>query len=155
MTAIRVEALSKTYRQNKALNSMTFEIQKGAVAALVGENGAGKSTLLHILAGLIRPDSGVVEVNGSAPTQDCKWLSGIGFVDQDASLQAGMTLSRYSKMGKDLNLLWNEEVLLAGCDQLKIPIDRAIKQLSGGQRHSVAVLLALAKEPEVMFWMNR
>ena len=86
MTAIRVEALSKTYRQNKALNSMTFEIQKGAVAALVGENGAGKSTLLHILAGLIRPDSGVVEVNGSAPTQDCKWLSGIGFVEYRCSV---------------------------------------------------------------------
>ena len=150
MTAIRVEALSKTYRQNKALNSMTFEIQKGAVAALVGENGAGKSTLLHILAGLVRPDSGVAEVSISAPIQDWKWLSRIGFVDQDASLQGGMTLSRYSMMGKDLNALWNEKLLLDRCDQLKIPIDRAIKQLSGGQRHSAAVLLALAKEPEVM-----
>lgn len=59
MKAIRVEAVSKTYRQNKALESVTFEIQKGAVAALVGENGAGKSTLLHILAGLVRPDSGI------------------------------------------------------------------------------------------------
>jgi ABC-2 type transport system ATP-binding protein len=148
--AIRVEAVTKTYRQNKALASLTFEIQKGAVAALVGENGAGKSTLLHILAGLVRPDSGVTEVSGSAPTQDWKWLSRIGFVDQDASLQGGMTLSRYSKMGKDLNALWNEDLLLARCDQLKIPSGRPIKQLSGGQRHVVAVLLALAKEPEVM-----
>ncbi len=150
MKAIRVEAVTKTYRQNKALASLTFEIQKGAVAALVGENGAGKSTLLHILAGLVRPDSGVTEVSGSAPTQDWKWLSRIGFVDQDASLQGGMTLSRYSKMGKDLNALWNEDLLLARCDQLKIPSGRPIKQLSGGQRHVVAVLLALAKEPEVM-----
>lgn len=150
MAAIRVEAVTKTYRHTKALNSVTFEIQKGSVAALVGENGAGKSTLLHILAGLTRPDSGVVEVNRSAPTQDWKWLSCIGFVDQDASLQGGMTLTRCSKMGKDLNLIWNEDLLLAGCEQLKIPLDRAIKQLSGGQRHSVAVLLALAKEPEVM-----
>ena len=150
MAAIWVEAVTKNYRHTKALNSVTFEIQKGSVAALVGENGAGKSTLLHILAGLTRPDSGVVEVNGSAPTQDWKWLSCIGFVDQDASLQGGMTLTRCSKMGKDLNLIWNEDLLLAGCEQLKIPLDRAIKQLSGGQRHSVAVLLALAKEPEVM-----
>ena len=150
MKAIRVEAVTKTYRKNKALESVTFEIHKGAVAALVGENGAGKSTLLHILAGLVRPDSGVAEVSISAPIQDWKWLSRIGFVDQDASLQGGMTLSRYSMMGKDLNALWNEKLLLDRCDQLKIPIDRAIKQLSGGQRHSAAVLLALAKEPEVM-----
>ena len=150
MVAIRVEAVTKTYRRNRALDSVTFEIQKGAVAALVGENGAGKSTLLHILAGLVRPDSGVTEVSGLAPTQDGKWLSRIGFVDQDASLQGGMTLSRYSKMGKDLNALWNEDLLLARCDQLKIPSGRPIKQLSGGQRHVVAVLLALAKEPEVM-----
>ncbi len=150
MVAIRVEAVTKTYRRNRALDSVTFEIQKGAVAALVGENGAGKSTLLHILAGLVRPDSGVTEVSGLAPTQDWKWLSRIGFVDQDASLQGGMTLSRYSKMGKDLNALWNEDLLLARCDQLKIPSGRPIKQLSGGQRHVVAVLLALAKEPEVM-----
>ena len=150
MTGIRVEAVTKTYRKNKALESVTFEIHKGAVAALVGENGAGKSTLLHILAGMVRPDCGVVEVNGSAPTQDWKWLSQIGFVDQDASLQGGMTLSRYSKMGKDLNVIWNEELLTSRCDQLKIQIDRAIRQLSGGQRHSAAVLLALAKEPEVM-----
>ncbi len=150
MKAIKVEAVTKTYRQNKALASVTFEIHKGAVAALVGENGAGKSTLLHILAGLVRPDSGVTEVSGSAPTQDWKWLSRIGFVDQDASLQGGMTLNRYSKMGKDLNTPWNEDLLLARCDQLKIPSGRPIKQLSGGQRHVVAVLLALAKEPEVM-----
>ena len=150
MTAIRVEGVTKTYRQNKALESVSFEVHKGAVAALVGENGAGKSTLLHILAGLVRPDSGVTEVSGSAPTQDWKWLSRIGFVDQDASLQGGITLSRYSKMGKDLNAIWNEELLLAGYDQLKIPSGRPIKQLSRGQRHVVAVLLTLAKEPEVM-----
>ncbi|NNN18747.1 MAG: ABC transporter ATP-binding protein [Acidimicrobiaceae bacterium] len=150
MTAIRAEAVTKTYRQNKALDSVTFEIQKGAVAALVGENGAGKSTLLHILAGLVRPDSGATEVSGSAPSQDWNWLSRIGFVDQDASLQGGMTPGGYSKMGKDLNVLWNDDLLLARCDQLKIPSGRPIKQLSGGQRHVVAVLLALAKEPEVM-----
>lgn len=150
MAAISVRGLTRTYKNNTALDSITFEIQKGSVAALVGKNGAGKSTLLHILAGLARPNSGKIEVNGSPPSQNWTWLSQIGFVDQIASLPNGMTLKKLSEMGRDLNTTWNEGDLFERSEQLEIPLDHSVNQLSGGQKHAAAVLLALAKEPAVL-----
>ena len=150
MAAILAEGVSKKYKRDMALNSATFEIPKGSIAALVGKNGAGKSTLLHILVGLTKPDSGKVEVNGSSPSQDSSWLSQVGFVDQVASLPTGLSLKKLSKVGRDLNSTWNEEALFQRSEQLEIPSHRRVTQLSGGQKHAVAVLMALAKEPAVL-----
>ncbi len=152
MAAVSAEGLSKKYQGNVALDLATFEVPKGSISALVGKNGAGKSTLLHILAGLTRPDSGKVQINGSSPSQDQAWLSQVGFVDQVASLPSWLSLKKLSKLGRDLNSTWNEEVLLQRSDQLEIPLDRQVNRLSGGQKHVVAVLMALAKEPAVLLF---
>ncbi len=150
MIAISADRLSKKYKRNVALNLATFEIPKGSVAALVGKNGAGKSTLLHVLAGLAKVDSGHVTVNGSSPSQNSTWLSQIGFVDQVASLPSQYSLKKLSRLGSDLNTTWNDELLFQRSEQLEISPDRRVENLSGGQKHAVAVLLALAKEPAVV-----
>lgn len=147
---ITTENLTKSYGPSKALHSVTFEVPKGAIAALVGRNGAGKSTLLGILAGLVRIDSGSVEVNGSEPSQDWHWLSTIAFVDQEASLNTSVSLEKLSRIHRDLNITWKSDLLFERCEQLQIPVKPRVRELSVGQRHSAAVLLALAKEPEVL-----
>ncbi|NNN14912.1 MAG: ABC transporter ATP-binding protein, partial [Acidimicrobiaceae bacterium] len=117
-----------------------------------GKNGAGKSTLLYILAGLTKADSGEIQINGSPPSQDQAWLSQVGFVDQEVSLPTGLSVKKLSKLGRDLNSTWNEEMLLQRSDQLEIPLDRHVNRLSGGQKQVVAVLMALAKEPSVLLF---
>lgn len=147
---IKVEQLSKSFRSRFALKSVTFEIPDGSVAALIGENGAGKSTLLHIMAGLVRADSGTLSVGSTPPTQEQGWLCEIGFVDQEASLIGSWPLEKHSKVAEGMNLKWNETKLMERLHQLNIPEDRPVKVLSGGQRQAAATLLALAKEPKTL-----
>ncbi len=147
---ITVEQVTKTFRSKAALKSISFEIPDGSIAALIGENGAGKSTLLHILAALQRPDSGKIEIDGSPPSQQQKWLSKIGFVDQEASIMASMSLKRHSGVARSINVKWNEEFLLSALEELSIPTDCPAKVLSGGQRQAAATLLAVAKEPKTL-----
>ena len=77
MTIIRVENVSKAYRLRgrraprrgiEALEGVSFEVEKGEVVALIGDNGAGKSSMLRMLAGISRPTSGSIRVNGSIST---------------------------------------------------------------------------------------
>jgi ribose transport system ATP-binding protein len=62
--AIGIDSVSKAFGATKAIDSVSFEVARGAVHALLGENGAGKSTTMKLLSGLLSPDEGSIEVNG-------------------------------------------------------------------------------------------
>src|SRR5512136_304671 len=62
MSAIRVEGLRKDFRQVRALDGLSFQVESGTVFGFLGPNGAGKTTTLRILAGLARPDGGAAWV---------------------------------------------------------------------------------------------
>lgn len=64
MNALVVKNISKTYKTNKAVDSISFEVPQGSIFGLLGPNGAGKTTLLRIITGIFMPDSGEVLVNG-------------------------------------------------------------------------------------------
>src|SRR5690606_18919557 len=61
---LQVKNLSKSFGENKVLDNISFQLRQGEVHALMGENGAGKSTFMNILAGLLQPDEGSIELNG-------------------------------------------------------------------------------------------
>jgi ABC-type sugar transport system ATPase subunit len=61
---LKIDTISKSFGGVRALDNVSFEVQKGEVHAIVGENGAGKSTLMKIIAGALQPDSGRLEFNG-------------------------------------------------------------------------------------------
>ena len=67
---IEIQDVSKQFDCVTALRHLTLKVQDGSVFGLVGSNGAGKSTLLRILAGVYRPDSGRVLINGQAPFEN-------------------------------------------------------------------------------------
>ena len=64
MNKIEIESVCLKFGKRKVLNNISFEITPGKIIGIVGPNGSGKTSLLKIIAGILRPDSGTVKING-------------------------------------------------------------------------------------------
>ena len=128
------------------LRDCTVEVPAGAIVGLIGPNGAGKTTLLEMSIGLLEPTEGQVSVfgqtsrAGTAPT-----LARVGYVAQDHPLYRDFTVANMFRLGRAMNPSWNQTLAAARMDALGIPLQRKIKNLSGGQRAQVSLSMALAK----------
>ena len=151
MTAvIETSGLAKRYRRATALSGCTVSVPEGRISALVGPNGAGKTTLLRLLAGLAAPTAGAASVLGGPPREDPAYLAEIGFLAQEIPLYRRLTARDHIGIGAHLNPRWDGELVRARLAGLKIPLDRPVGTLSGGQRAQVALALTLAKRPRVL-----
>jgi sulfate transport system ATP-binding protein len=153
--AIVVSGANKRYGDFAALDNVDFVVPAGSLTALLGPSGSGKSTLLRAIAGLDRPDTGTVVINGRDVTAVPPQRRGIGFVFQHYAafkhlsvrdnVAFGLKIRKLPKADIDAkvdNLL--EVVGLAGFQ------NRYPNQLSGGQRQRMALARALAVDPEVL-----
>ena len=151
MNALETQGLGKRYGRAWALRDCTLDIPEGRVAALIGPNGAGKSTLLNLAVGLAEPSVGTVAVFGRSPRGDAAAvLPRIGFVGQDRPLYRGLTVAETMRAGGVLNPRWDAGYAADRMRRLGIPLDRRVGKLSGGQHSQVALVMALAKRPELM-----
>ncbi len=148
--AIRTDGLGKRYGTTWALQDCSVHVPQGRVSALVGPNGAGKTTLLRLLVGLSRPTSGSAEVLGSAPGPSEEFLARIGYLAQDVPLYRRLSADDHLAIGAHLNRVWDASGARERLAALRVPTDRPVATLSGGQRAQVALGLALAKRPQVL-----
>lgn len=150
-TALRTRNLTRRYGATIALDGCSFDLPAGRIAALVGANGAGKSTLLQITAGLLAPSAGRIEVFGWSPGEHPRMvLPRIGFLGQDRPLFRGFSVKETMELGRRLNPRWDHGLALERLHRLQIPLNRRIRKLSGGQEAQVALVLTLAKRPDLL-----
>lgn len=148
---VTVSGLSHRYRATPALDGIDLDIPAGQRLAIVGRSGGGKSTLLHILAGLIRPTAGHVQIDGetvSGPSP--RW----NVMFQQASLYPWMSVRQSVELGlRFLNRRRQGDAIaerlldLVGLDGLA---DVNVQKLSGGQQQRVALARSLATEPTLL-----
>ena len=156
--ALRLDAhgISVVVRQKTILNNVSLSIQPGEFVAVIGESGAGKTTLIRALAGVSRPTSGVVSVNG----EPVGWrLTDIGYLPQDEIVHPRLTVIeslRYAarlrlpsdSSAQDVEAAVGEvmnEVALTEHAQTRID------SLSGGQRKRVGLATELLNHPGLIF----
>jgi ABC-2 type transport system ATP-binding protein len=147
---IETSGLTKRYRRVTALGDCTISVPQGRISALVGPNGAGKTTLLRLLAGLAAPTAGRATVLGGPAGQDPAYVAQIGFLAQEIPLYRRRTAAEHIGIGAHLNPRWDGESVRTRLGGLKIPLDRPVGTLSGGQRAQVALALTLAKRPRLL-----
>ena len=148
--AIETTGLGKRYGTTWALQDCSVQVPQGRVSALVGPNGAGKTTLLRLLVGLSRPTSGRAEVLGLRPGPSAEFLARIGYLAQEVPLYKRLSADDHLTLGAHLNRNWDASGARDRLAALRVPTDRPIATLSGGQRAQVGLGLALAKRPQVL-----
>jgi ABC-2 type transport system ATP-binding protein len=149
--ALETRHLGKRFRRTWALRECTLTLPIGRVAALVGPNGAGKTTLLRLATGLLQPSIGDVEVFGVAPrARPLEALPHIAFVAQDHPLYASFSVMDMLAYGRHLNAQWDQQAAVSRLTSLDIPFSQRISKLSGGQQAQVALVMALAKRPDLI-----
>lgn len=142
---------------NPALASSSFQLPLGAVTAVIGPNGSGKSTLLNLLAGLLRPIAGTLEVLGSAErvTDQISYVLQATNVNETLpiSVRDVVTMGRYATRGLVGRLSGDDRAAVQrAMDSLGIAdlARRSLHQLSGGQRQRVFVAQGLAQEHRLL-----
>ena len=150
---LKLQDISKSYEQIKAVETVSFEIKEGEVLGLVGPNGAGKSTLLKIMLGIIRPSSGNVLVNGKGLSEKGwkEFKRSVGYMPERVSfydnLTGNETLKLFARI-KGGNLGNMKDVIrrLLSEDVLQ----RKVGGYSKGMRQRLNLAQALVNEPDFL-----
>ncbi len=150
--------VSKSFGKMQVLKPTTVQFRTGESTVLIGPSGCGKSTLLRILVGLIAPDSGTIEFDGTQLTIKNieKLRQRMGYVIQDGGLFPHLTARQNIGLLAS-HLGWDKDKVRARVDELAEltrlsveALDRYPAQLSGGQRQRVGIMRALVLDPAVI-----
>lgn len=153
---IKITDVSKQFPNETAIdyNDITFE--KGKSYMLLGASGCGKSTLLNMIAGILSPEKGTIEISGEDMTKksqkqkDKFRIEKIGYIFQDFKLIDEMTVM------DNIAILRLEKVDISDIDNVLKSLEildkknKKVKHLSGGEKQRVAIARAIVKKPEII-----
>ena len=154
--AVRVEHLKKSYGSVKAVEDISFNVQKGEIFALLGPNGAGKTTTIRCLCSLSKPDAGLVEIEGISVIQTPKQARALlGYVAQEVALDKILTGRELLELQCDLYHLPKaqsrsriaELINMLGLEDYQ---DRQTGTYSGGLKKRLDLAAGLAHHPKVL-----
>ncbi|MBQ9782811.1 MAG: ABC transporter ATP-binding protein [Clostridia bacterium] len=153
MEVIKIENLSKNYKNVKALNNVSFNIEKGELFGLLGVNGAGKSTLIKILCGLTKKTSGTVLINDLSIDTSVQQIKEIINVSpQETSVANNLTVQENLKFFA--NIYGSDDLKIAEVIEffsLEEVLDKRAKTLSGGYKRRLSIAIALLSNPKILF----
>jgi ABC-2 type transport system ATP-binding protein len=148
---IDIRRLTRQFGDKRALDELSLAVPRGGVFGLIGGNGAGKTTLIRHILGMLKAESGSVQVFGLDPVQNpVGTLGRIGYLSEDRDLPNWMRVGELQRYTQAFFPTWDE----AYAEELRQAFDldkqARVKSLSRGQRARMGLLLALAHRPELL-----
>ncbi|MGQ9651430.1 MAG: ABC transporter ATP-binding protein [Phycisphaerae bacterium] len=147
--------MRKAFGPTTAVDDISFEVRQGETFGLLGPNGAGKTTTLHMLVGLLKPDAGVIHIDGATDPTRPQVRRGIGLAPQTLSLYEDMTARENLKFFGRLYGLQNPRLsqrVATAIEQAGLA-DRSrqlVKTYSGGMKRRLHLACTLLHEPQVL-----
>ena len=153
---IEIKGLGKQFQNETQISYRDITFETGRSYMLLGASGCGKSTLLNMIAGVISPTVGTIQIDGTDMTaasqkeKDKFRIEKIGYIFQDFKLINEMTVA------DNIGILRLEGIDISGMDEILTALDISekknakIKHLSGGQKQRVAIARALVKKPDII-----
>jgi ABC-2 type transport system ATP-binding protein len=150
--SIAVKNITKLYGEQKALNNVSFSIEKGEIVGFLGPNGAGKSTMMKIISGYIKASEGEVLVNNfDISTHKIDAQKHLGYLPENNPLYLDMYVKEYLQFNASIHKIPKSaiEEIIAKVG-LTPEAHKKISQLSKGYRQRVGLAAALLHNPEVL-----
>jgi ABC-2 type transport system ATP-binding protein len=148
--AVDCKGMTKHYPHFQ-LQNVDLSFEQGNVMGLVGPNGAGKSTILRIIMGLVGTDSGSVKTLGySMPDEQVAAKRDIGYIAEDMRLYESETIVFHMEFIKSIFDSWDDQYASTLLRRFDLKKEQRVKGLSHGQRVKAALLLALARRPQLL-----
>jgi ABC-2 type transport system ATP-binding protein len=148
---VNADKLYKTFGKFDALRGLSMAVPEGSVFALIGANGAGKTTTIKVLMNLVRPTGGSAIVLGvDSRALSPRERSQIGYVSENQEMPGRLSVSQYLDYLRPLYSTWDRRLERTVLQQLNLPMDRRIKDLSHGMRLKMALACALPFKPKLL-----
>jgi lipopolysaccharide export system ATP-binding protein len=156
MSVLKAQHLQKSYKKRTVVRDVSIEVASGEVVGLLGPNGAGKTTSFYMIVGLVRMDSGTIELDGVDVSQQPihkRARLGLGYLPQEASIFRKMTVAENIQAVLELHYKTKEEINTR-LDELLHDLhighlrESGAMSLSGGERRRVEIARALASNPQ-------
>lgn len=149
--AIEVRGLNWKPGKTFAIQDLDLTVPKGAIYGFLGPNGSGKTTTIHLLTGMVKPDSGEMQVLGGRVPKDLpRILARTGYVPEKPHLYPALTVTEsiryHGSFFDSWDLVWAAE-LMGG---FRLNPDMKVGRLSKGEKGKLLILLALAQRPDLL-----
>lgn len=146
---VKLENAKKSY--GSFMLSCSLSLEEGRITGLVGQNGAGKSTMFKVLLGLVRLDSGEVQVLGSHPeSMKAQEKNRIGAVLSDSEFSVYMTVKQIASVMDAAYENFDRPGFLSQCEEFQLPLDKKTKEFSTGMKAKLKVLMALSHNADLL-----
>ena len=148
--AFEFKNVIKTYPEFK-LGPLNFSLEPGTVLGYIGPNGSGKTTTLHCLVGLVKADSGEMEISGrkNDPNKP-DWKFDIGYVGDIHVFYENWTAEKNLKFLSQFYPNWSDKRVEELVHRFNMPLNKKAKALSGGNRVKLSLISALAHSPRLL-----
>jgi ABC-2 type transport system ATP-binding protein len=148
--AFEIKDVVKTYPDFR-LGPLNLELEPGIVLGYIGPNGSGKTTTMHCLAGLVKADSGEMNVFGQRNNPNKpEWKLDIGYVSDIHVFYERWTGEKNLKFLSQFYPQWSDARALELAKRFRLPLDKRAKDLSSGNRVKLSLISALAHSPKLL-----
>jgi len=149
---LEVNNISKTYpKSDFALTDISFTVPYGSIMGIVGENGSGKTTTLGIILGLLRPNTGVVNIFGRPYSlDDIEMKAQIGVVFDSNYFPEGFSPKNIATIFRKVYKSWDDAYFLELLTKYEIGHKQKIKNMSHGTKSVLGIITALAQQPQLL-----
>jgi ABC-2 type transport system ATP-binding protein len=151
--AIETNELTKQYGKVRAVNQLNLRVPREQITAFLGRNGAGKSTTIKMLLAITSPSSGAGWVLGKTirdASQNREMRRDVAYVVEDKQIYSYMTVEQIVRFARSFYADWQNEKETRLLKQFQLPLRQKVKALSKGMRTKLALLLALARQPQLL-----
>lgn len=147
---IKIENLNKAYKKNQVLKDINLELDSNKIIAILGPNGSGKTTLIKSILGLIIPQKGNIIFNGHSIIGEWEYRNEISYLPQIANFPENLKVSELIALVKDIRQQDVKEQGLIQYFKLEEELNKPLRNLSGGTRQKVNMVLAFMLDSPVI-----